>query len=100
MVLPVLTGALVLLGVQFSPDGIWVWITVVQDQLPVQMETGRILFQAVLRILCHEGSGLVPLSVSGGLTCVHRCFHTPDRPVLSRRYLAIASLTSFKITMD
>ena len=89
MVLPVLTGALALLGVQFSPEGIQAWITVAQDQLPVQMETGRILSQAVPQVLCYEGSGLVPLSISGGLTCVHRCFHTPDRPVLSRRYLAM-----------
>ena len=89
MVLPVLTSTLVLLGVQFFPDGIWVWITVAQDQLPVQMETGRILSQAVPRIPCHEGSGLVPLSISGGLTCAHGCFHTPDRPVLSHRYLAM-----------
>jgi hypothetical protein len=62
---------------------------VVQDQLLVQMETGGILFQAALRFLCPEGSGCVPLNISGGLTCAHRLICTPGRPALSRRYLGM-----------
>jgi hypothetical protein len=48
------------------------------------MKTGRILFQSVLPFQCPEGSGQVPQSTSGGLTCAHRCFSTPGRPAFSR----------------
>lgn len=53
-----------------------------QDQLWVQMETGRILPQAPPQFLCHEGSRWVPLSRNGGLNCAHRCVCTPGRPAL------------------
>ena len=46
VVLPVLTGVLALLGGQLSPDVIWVWKAVTQDQL--QIETGMILSQAAI----------------------------------------------------
>ena len=41
MVLSVLTGESALLGDQLTPGGIWVWITMAQDQLHAQMETGK-----------------------------------------------------------
>ena len=44
--------------------GIGVWRAVAQDQLWVQMETGRVLSQAAPQFLCPEGSGQVPLSIS------------------------------------
>jgi hypothetical protein len=60
VVLPVLTGVSALLGDQLSPGGIWVRSAVAQDQLPAQMETGRILSQAVPQVLWPEVSGHVP----------------------------------------
>jgi hypothetical protein len=65
---PLLSGMSALLGYQLSSGGIWVWRAVEQGQLQVQVETGRILFQAALQFLCPEGSGWVPQSRSGGLT--------------------------------
>ena len=55
-----LTGVSALLGDQLSPGGIWVRSAVAQDQLPAQMETGRILSQAVPQVLWPEVSGHVP----------------------------------------
>jgi hypothetical protein len=49
--LPVLTGESALLGHQFSPEGIWEWTVVAQDQLRAQTETVRILSQAAPRFL-------------------------------------------------
>jgi hypothetical protein len=57
MVLPVLASKSALPGDQLSPDGIWVWNAVAQDQLWVQMETGRILSQDTSQFLCSKGSG-------------------------------------------
>jgi hypothetical protein len=73
----------VLQGDQLSPSGIWIWSTVVQDQLLAHTETRRILSQAAPRFLCPEVPRYVPWSRSGGLTCVHRCARTPGRPALS-----------------
>ena len=41
--LPVFTGKSAVPRAQLSPSSIWVWSTVEQDQLPMQMETGRFL---------------------------------------------------------
>ena len=87
--LPVLTTMSALLNNQLFPGGICVWRTVARDQLWMQMETRRILSQAAPWILCPEGSGLVPLSRSGGLTCAHRFFCTPRRPALFWQYLGM-----------
>ena len=83
MVLLVFTGVSGLLEDQLSPDGIWVWNTVAQEQLPVQTESRKILSQAALCFLCPEGSGQVPLSRSSSLTCVHRLLSTPGKPAFS-----------------
>lgn len=66
------------------PGSISVWSAVAQDQLWVQMETGRILSQAAPPLLSPEVSGWVPQSRSVGLTCAHSI---PGRPALSWRYL-------------
>jgi hypothetical protein len=79
----------VLQGDQLSPSGIWIWSTVVQDQLLAHTETRRILSQAAPRFLCPEVPRYVPWSRSGGLTCVHRCARTPGRPALSWWYLGM-----------
>ena len=86
MVLPVLTGVSALLRDHLFPDDIWVWKTVAQDQLQVQMETRRILSQAASQFLCPEGSGQVLQKISGGLLCVHRCASRPGRPAFSCQY--------------
>jgi hypothetical protein len=83
----VLIGVLALLRDQLSPNGICVWSTVAQDMFLGQTETGRILSQAAPRFLCLEGSGRVPLSRSGGLTCAQRLVSTTGRPALSQQYL-------------
>ena len=57
MVLPVLTDESTLLGEQLSPEGIWIWSAVAQDQLQAQMETRRILSPAIPWFLCSDGSG-------------------------------------------
>jgi hypothetical protein len=87
VVLPVLTGMSTFMRDQLSPGHTWVWSTVAQDQLQVQMETGRILLQADFQFLCPDGSRQVPLRRSGGLTCVHRVVYTPGRPAFSLWYL-------------
>jgi hypothetical protein len=55
-----------------------------QDQLWVQTESRRILYQAVPFFLCPDVSWHVPWSISGGLTCAHRLVGTPRRPAFSR----------------
>ena len=57
-----LTGESALLGHQFSPEGIWEWTVVAQDQLRAQTETVRILSPGVSWLLCPGGSGWVPLA--------------------------------------
>jgi hypothetical protein len=50
---------------------------VAKDQLWAQMETGRLLFQAIPWFLWPEGSGKGPLSNSGGcFTYTHRLVHS------------------------
>ena len=56
------------------------------------METGRILSLAVPRFLCPDGSGRVPQSRSGGLTCALRCVSIPGSPGLSWQDLSLESL--------
>jgi hypothetical protein len=79
----------VLLGDQLSLGGIWVWRAVAQGQVWPQMETGRILSHAAPWFLCPEGSQWVPLSRNVGLTCAHKCFHTPQRWALSPRWYLV-----------
>jgi hypothetical protein len=55
----------------------------------VQTVSGRILSPAVPWFLCPEGSGRVPLSWRGALTCAHRHISTPGRPALSPQYLGM-----------
>jgi hypothetical protein len=57
--------------------------TVVKDQLLMQRENRRLLSQAAPWFLCPEGSGWVPLSSSGGLTCSHRLVDSLGRLALS-----------------
>ena len=40
-------------------------------------------------MFCPEGSGQVPLSRSGGLTCTNRLISTPGRPTLGQMYLGM-----------
>jgi hypothetical protein len=70
-----------LLGDLLSLGGIWVWRAVVQGLLQVQMESGRILSQAVpvWFYLCR----------SCGSPCAHRCVSTPRRPAFSRHRSAV-----------
>ena len=82
-----LTGVSALLGAQISPDGISVCSAVAQDQLWEQMETRRLLSQVSAQLLCPEGSGRVPLSISSGFICTHRLLSTPGRLALSWHYL-------------
>jgi ferredoxin-like protein FixX len=63
---------------------------VAQGQLQAQMETERILFQAVPQFLCSEGSEKVHLSRSDCLTCgFHKLVCTLARPALSWWYLGM-----------
>ena len=64
-----LTSLSALLGGSLSPGAIWVWSPVVEDQLQVQIETGRLLGCCVLRVLRVLR---VPLSSRGGPSCTHR----------------------------
>ena len=50
----------VLLGDQFSPEGIWLWRAMAQGQLWGADRNQKDLPMAVLPILCPEGSGQVP----------------------------------------
>ena len=84
----------VILGDRFIPGGIWVWIAVTQNQLQVQTEPRRILSQADPQFLCPEGSGQVPLSRSGGLTCACRHVSTPGRPAHSQWCLCMESYST------
>ena len=63
--------------------------SVVHDQLWAQKETGRNLFQAAPQFLCPEGSGWVPLGISGGPPCTHRPVCTPGRHPPSQHYLGM-----------
>jgi hypothetical protein len=57
LVFPVLAGVSALLGDQLSTNSIWVWSSVAQDLLQVQMETGRILSQTAPQFLCPAALG-------------------------------------------
>jgi hypothetical protein len=57
VILPVFVGMSAVLGDQLSPGGIWAWRAVVQDQLWVQTEIGKILSQAASYFLCPDDSG-------------------------------------------
>jgi hypothetical protein len=63
--------------------------TVSKMQLGMQTENGRVLSPIVPWFLCPDGSGKVPRSISGVLTCAHRLVSTPGRHALSRRYLGM-----------
>jgi hypothetical protein len=87
--------SLVLAGLAVSNCGLshlQACVSVLKDQFFPSVpgaETGRILSQAAPWFLCPEGSRQIPLSSSGGLTCVHRPVSTPGRPALSRHYLGM-----------
>jgi hypothetical protein len=55
----------------------------------LKYETTRLLFQAAPDFLCPEGSRRYPLNSSGGFTCAHRLFCTPERLALSHCYLGM-----------
>ena len=43
-------GVVLLLGDQLPPHSIWIWSTVVQDQLWVQEDNGRVMAQAASQL--------------------------------------------------
>jgi hypothetical protein len=100
MVLPVLTGVLVLLGDQLSPGGIWLWSAVAQCQLLAQMQTGRILSQDAPWFLHLEVSQWVSKSRSGGLTCVYRCVCTSGRQTFAISLLNLVFVCAKKLPIN
>jgi hypothetical protein len=78
LILPVPAG----MCICSSPSGICICSSVAQDQLQTQMETRSLLSQAAPWFLCPEGSGWIPLSRNGGLTCTHRLVCTPEKLAL------------------
>ena len=71
----------------------------VQDQLWVNAEIGRLLSQAVPEVLCPQCFGLVPLSSRSGPTCALRPLHTPVRLATFQCHLDIAICGQFVITL-
>ena len=84
-----LEGVSALLGYQLSLGGFCICSAVAQYQLWAQMETGRLSSQAAPQFLCPGGSPKVPLSSSGGFTCVHRVDGNSVKLDLSQHYLGM-----------
>lgn len=105
VVLPVLSGVPVLLGIQLSPNVIYVWSSVAQDQLwalchRISLRCRCKLEESCPRLLLSSyvvrSLRLVPQSRSGGLTCAHRSAHTSGE---TSCFLGIGSVTGADRTL-